>query len=469
MISVNREDINNIMSRAITYCIFSFVHDVIISITYHPTEQTTNHNHTTNNNRRQEEEPQTSDDVESDSNTTVAAHNVYPSKISAWFTDCSNSKVWGKGIREIRMTDHRLQTCLQLLERNVAQKGNGRNGDLSRDQWDLLHQLHDRVAPYRDDLPEEDKDFCDLETCRRYLVARQWNLKKAEAQLISTLKWRKKENPSAKHFWQSPKALENPLAFNMRIVGWDKLGRPINYTCFAEAHDRWDSEAVGIHVQLVLEACQNLIRQRRQRGLNPTAVSRQAVWVVDFDGFGLRDQDPRAAVITAHLLQHYPEMMSLVVLIDAPVLFNGVFRLMSPLLDERIKSKIMFVKGKEAGHILQERLGMEAAQWIEQETMDNKEKRVGAKNQKGGFKKYWIAPRNRHEHNPRGIDSYIQSDLYVKTPGDAFEERKQKQEKKLLDGIFSGTSDEPAGQNIRVATLLRGSSFPDSAVCIDSL
>jgi CRAL/TRIO domain len=307
----------------------------------------------------------------------------------------------------------------------IARLGNGHGKELSKEQFDLIHALHARVTSYREDLPPYDADFCDLETCRRYLVARQWNLANAEAQLVATLTWRKEVDPRGTESWQSPKALKNPLALNMRIVGCDRDGRPISYTRFSEAHDRWDVDSNMAHIQILLESCSTILQKRRKNGYNQTADTRQGVWVVDFDGFGLRDQNPRSAILTAQLLQHYPEMLHMVVCVDAPIIFNGLWKLLSPLLDDRVRSKVMFVQGRSAEQFLQERLGKEAAKWIAHETMDSNEKKADGK--RGNPKRYWIAPpEGSGEHDPRGLASYVNSEYYCKTPGDAYEEARQK-------------------------------------------
>jgi hypothetical protein len=214
------------------------------------------------------------------------------------------------------------------------------------------------------------------------------------------------------------------LALSMRIVGCDGDGRPISYTRYSEAHDRWDVDANMEHIQLLLEASCTIVQKRRKKGFNQTADTRQGVWVVDFDGFGLRDQNPRPAMMTAQLLQHYPEILHVVVLVDAPLVFNGLWKLISPLLDERVKSKVMFVKGKNAEQFLQKKLGKEAAQWIAHETVHSIEKKDEGK--KGNPKRYWIAPpEGSGMHDARGLASYVNSDDYIKTPGDAYEEAKQ--------------------------------------------
>ena len=69
-------------------------------------------------------------------------------------------------------------------------------------------------------------------------------------------------------------------------------------------------------------------------------------WVVFFDlyGFGILDCDPRTAVyMPAHLLTHYPERLSLGVVV-MPWGWSSLWGAISPILDERTRKKIVFVR-----------------------------------------------------------------------------------------------------------------------------
>jgi len=328
-----------------------------------------------------------------------------------------------KSPSEIQEKHQHHEFALDTIKRlDIARAGNGNNEELSLDQLEMIQELYDRMSLLRKGLHPHDRDFLDHETCRRYLVARSWSLKKAEEQLASTLHWRVHEDPAGKEFWQSSKSLKDPLALSMRIVGLDKGGRPIGYTCFREAHDRFDADDNLEHTQLIMEAFSKVIRMRRHKGYNQRADSRQCVWVVDFDGFSFRDQNPKTAVVTARLLQHHPEMLYTIILLNPPFIFNALWQFISPYLDARVRNKIMFVKGIDAAELLRERLGQEAAEWIAMETKDNKEKQADAK--RGNPKRYWIPPTEKGQHDARGMATYVHSDLYIKTPGDAYEERK---------------------------------------------
>ena len=332
--------------------------------------------------------------------------------------------------------DHAAVVEQAIEEYGIARLGNGDNQEISYKQWKLIESLYNELAPQAQELlAAHDTDFFHHDTCRRYLVARQWNYQAAQAQLLTTLQYRHETDPAKRAFWESPKCLANPLAMNMRIVGWDDvLERPIACTCFRQAHDRYNAADNMVHVELLLEAMTRLIHQKRKQ--NTTAESRQAIWVIDFDGFGLWDQNPKSSVLCARLLQHYPEMLNTVILLNAPTLFNGLWRLVAPLLDERVRAKVVFVNAPPSKNtnssseaqsvsvpkVLIERLGEKAARWIWNETLDNQQSIPEIR--QGRPKQYWIPPTTPEQHDARGMADYVQSPLYVKTPGDAYQEQK---------------------------------------------
>ncbi len=73
----------------------------------------------------------------------------------------------------------------------------------------------------------ESKKFCSDPTLIRYLRARDHDHTLSMKLLLGTLQWRETEKPLA---IRCPKCSANPLAHNMRIIGFDNLGRPVLYT-----------------------------------------------------------------------------------------------------------------------------------------------------------------------------------------------------------------------------------------------
>jgi hypothetical protein len=167
----------------------------------------------------------------------------------------------------------------------------------------------------------------------------------------------------------------------------------------------------------MIEACSCLIKNRVGKGLNPTASSRQWIWVVDFDGFGWRDQNPKVGLLTAKMMKHFPETLHMAVLINAPLAFRAMWKLISAVLDHRARQKVLFLNGERTVHRLEDRMGEEAVEWILAETKDNLAKRNDEQP-----KRYWAPPDSPDQHDARGMKAYVESEFYIKTPGDAWQQ-----------------------------------------------
>ena len=181
---------------------------------------------------------------------------------------------------------------------------------------------------------------------------------RAASMLENTLLWRQECRP-----WEKPCALclENPLALNMRLVGFDASGRAVIYTCFGQAHDRFKSTEAADHLTHCLEQTA-LMMEARASFLPDEETAEQWVWVIDFYGFALRDNHPQTGLLTAALLNHYPERMGCCVLYGAPGLFSGLWAVVKPLLDPVTTQKIRFAESFEGFG-----LGDEMTEWLQKE------------------------------------------------------------------------------------------------------
>jgi len=83
--------------------------------------------------------------------------------------------------------------------------------------------------------------------------------------------------------------VDNPMAMCMRIVGLDDVGRPVIYTTFLQAPDRWNNDHVQEHMTRLLESAHGVIRKQMERLPGMEASAAQWVWVIDFLGMTLRD------------------------------------------------------------------------------------------------------------------------------------------------------------------------------------
>ena len=216
------------------------------------------------------------------------------------------------------------------------------------------------------------RDFCDQECVLRFLVARQWNIEKAASQLKKTLQWRQKAKP-----WEigCDECRKDPHSHNMRQVGIDGDGRPVIYTSFSQAQNRFD---VNSNLQHLLGTMESATHYMKKHGVG------KWIWIVDFDGFSARDCDPRSALRTAELLTHYPERLHLTLLLDAPSLFSGVWAALRAVLDTATAAKVRFVPLAQMQSVLRDLLPAELADWLHREAEENR-----ACHRRGARKAYW--------------------------------------------------------------------------------
>eukprot|EP00466_Bigelowiella_natans_P006187 jgi/Bigna1/91322/estExt_fgenesh1_pg.C_960058 len=173
------------------------------------------------------------------------------------------------------------------------------------------------AGPYR-----EGKTFITKSCLKRYLEANNGDSKLALTQLQQTTKWRKSYKP-----WDPcPKCLKNPMSHNLRVVGFDAKNRAVIYTCFSQAHDRWDADTNLKHLSWVLEQAAPLMEKRG---------AQKWTWISDFHGFSTSDCSPKSMMLVKRMLAHYPERLFKAVMLDAPWIFNGLWNMVATKCDEK--------------------------------------------------------------------------------------------------------------------------------------
>jgi hypothetical protein len=259
-----------------------------------------------------------------------------------------------------------------------------------------------------DSRSERAKAFCSYDgTLLRYLRARDWKIPAATKMLEASLKWREEVKPEEV---RCPKCANDPMAHNMRTCGLDSLGRPVIYTCFRQAHDRWNAEANMMHMIQTLEVSSALM----EAGGIANNPSGKWVWVIDFEGYSLSDNNPKTTLLAARLLDQYPERLGLCILFGAPWLFSAVWKVVRPLLNEVTANKVVFLEGGLAKQhkwrpVLASHFDEEMMTWMLQEFEENRQ----AANDTKQYWEWCDSEGNRKAHDPRGTASYVASPHYV--------------------------------------------------------
>ena len=306
--------------------------------------------------------------------------------------------------------------------------GRGRAG------WDT----DDKVAELRGALGPlaQDADLApwtDNAALRRYLRAREGDVSKAASMLTASLEWRRSASP---HTTRCPKCEAQPLSHNMRIVGFDGEKHPVMYTCFGQAHDRFDAHCNSLHLTMCLENAERLMREREAAG---DPIADRWVWFVDYEGYALRDNSPKTMMLTLHLLNHYPERLHRVIMYGAPWIFGAVWSGVRKLLNAETASKVTFAKGDDVFDSLG--VGPELASWLRAECAQNRRLPsapgggVSPAAAAGEAKRYWERPadpaatdaamgaaagaaagggdEHGDVHDPRAVKSYTECSWFV--------------------------------------------------------
>lgn len=213
----------------------------------------------------------------------------------------------------------------------------------------------------------------------------------------ATVAWRAKEQPEQV---VCNACRENPRSHYMHVVGFCRLERPVIYSCLEMASNR----VVEDNKAHMISTFERAIRTMK----HPVE---QWVWVSDFHGFGFQDLNPGIAKVYVFQQQwcalqmpmcfchhmfccdthsfaelagsHYPERLGTFLAIDAPRMFNTLWKVVSQIVDPVTKAKVKFlpydVKAGSKSVLRQELLGFfdeELTDWLLREMQENRNKSI---------------------------------------------------------------------------------------------
>ncbi|XP_077983391.1 phosphatidylinositol transfer protein 3-like [Glandiceps talaboti] len=250
------------------------------------------------------------------------------------------------------------------------------------------------------ELEEKLKDITDLDgfatetnNIKRYLIAKNWNVKEAESMLRATVHWRR-ENKAWEH--NCEQCLEQPGYHSWRQVGFDKHNRPVIYACFAQSPIRKYTLEDSIHHVMYL-------MENAKITMPPDVY--QWVWVVDCTGMPTSAYSNPKASYTAFqtLSNHYPERLGMMIIFNYDAIFEGVFKTLRFFLNSNTIDKVHLHRSPEKiDAIFRDLFSDELVQWLYEESRLNKEDPLTDLQQ---F--FWKMPHNPADHDPRGCQFYV--------------------------------------------------------------
>jgi len=256
------------------------------------------------------------------------------------------------------------------------------------------------------------KKWCDRTTLERFLRADKGNVEKAKTRLKSTLIWRRDEmNSFCRCCFE-----KDSRSHYMHIVGRTKNRRPVVFSDIGLARNLKpkDNEA---HATFCMEQVEKCL---------PTYPNDTYVWVSDFHKFGRQHLNPSVAKKVLGLFaRHYPERMGSMVFVEAPRIFNILYKICEKFVDATTMAKLRFVKGptglgagKEFQSLLEDGYcNQETYEWIEREMLENRlhwdkaseEKSWTKSHARNDGKYYYTNP----EHDMRGSNAFIREPICV--------------------------------------------------------
>jgi len=181
----------------------------------------------------------------------------------------------------------------------------------------------------------------------RFLRARKWNVARAIKMTTACLQWRVEWNVRAlleigekgidEEVFKSGKAF---------IFGRDKENRPLSFVR-ARNHNKntvplFESEKFTM-----------FLLETGRLSIKPPVEMCSIVF--DMTDFSMNNMDYPYVKFVLHCLQnYYPECLGVCLIVNAPWIFNGCWKVIKPLLDPVVSSKVHFIKSEELKNYINE-------------------------------------------------------------------------------------------------------------------
>ena len=285
-----------------------------------------------------------------------------------WITNEAIHRVASRGVDAMARTRAMAkadETTREIVDADGSMTHDRHGAALARrDVEDVLASVEDVLAECADA-----RAWCTYATAERFLRADKGDVKAAKKRLRTTMKWRVETKPERSC---CTKCFGKSLGSHyMQHVGFDTRGRALVYSDIGLAMDKRPASNVEHCVQ-VLELLEKFL---------PPYPNDQYIWVCDFHKFGGGNMNPSVAYKCLSLFaRSYPERLELIVFVEAPKIFNGLYKTLTAFIDSTTVQKLRFAKGPEGKGggaalegVLKTHLDDETTDWLLTEMRMNRE------------------------------------------------------------------------------------------------
>mmetsp|Transcript_4555 Transcript_4555/g.12852 ORF Transcript_4555/g.12852 Transcript_4555/m.12852 type:complete len:302 (+) Transcript_4555:242-1147(+) len=192
-------------------------------------------------------------------------------------------------------------------------------------------------------------EWATVDCCLRYVRARRGKPAAAEAMVRESLRWREsfgvsrlaERQEDIRHAGHTGKVRVSACR--------DRAGRPVLVLTPRLENQRNAVDPNLVNLVYHLERC---IGGREGVMTFPSpepSPDGKAVVVMDFRGYSFFNNPPmRASKATLSIFQnHYPERLHKFIVLNAPTIFYGFYKVISPFIDPVTKAKVQFVVGSD--------------------------------------------------------------------------------------------------------------------------
>lgn len=178
----------------------------------------------------------------------------------------------------------------------------------------------------------------------RFLRARKWSVTAGVAMLAACMGWRMSSDVED-IFEKGEEGMQDAEGFIKQMVigktytqGTDRYGRPVVYIHVAK-HRTFDQPAISLEqfVLFQMESVRCLFGDQQKVSM-----------VFDMTGFGIRNMDWRCILFIVKCLEaYYPESLNVMLIHNAPWVFQGIWKLLAPMLDPVVRNKVEMTRSTE--------------------------------------------------------------------------------------------------------------------------